>query len=143
MVFFRIGTKSTSSYIKATTQYNHHILPPTIKICQLSHYLLNSISTEILDTIHCSENERVSDTVICENSPSNCSKSSSTSHDNPPILQSLYPILDKLNIDTSKLDDKPLDVIYLNNLLSEVSYVLTDNNISMNLEKWGGHGKKN
>ena len=40
------------------------------------------------------------------------------------------------------LDDKPLDVIYLKNLLSEVSCVLTDNNISMNLEKWVGRGKK-
>ena len=27
-------------------------------------------------------------------------------------------------------------------MLSEVSCVLTDNNISMNLEKWGGRGKK-
>ena len=27
-------------------------------------------------------------------------------------------------------------------MLSEVSCVLTDNNISMNLEKWGGRGEK-
>ena len=71
------------------------------------------------------------------------SSSTSTLHDNPSNLQSLYPILDELKINTSDLDDKPLDVIYLKNLLSEVSCVLTDNNISMNLEKWGGHGKNN
>ena len=33
-----------------------------------------------------------------------------------------------------------MGIIYLK--LSEVSCVLTDNNISMNLEKWGGRGKK-
>ena len=79
---------------------------------QLRHYFLNSISTEVLGTMHWFENERISDPVICKNSPSNCSKSSSTSHDNPPILQFIYPILDKLNINTSNLDAKILDVIF-------------------------------
>ena len=32
MTFIRIGTKSSSSYLKATTQYNHRILPPIIKM---------------------------------------------------------------------------------------------------------------
>ena len=112
MIFIRIGTKSTSSYIKATSQYNHHILPPIIKMCQLSHYILNSVSTKKLEIIHWSENERISDPVICKKSPSNSSKSSSTSHDNPPILQSIHPILDKLNINISNLNDKPLDFIF-------------------------------
>ena len=44
MTIIRIGTKSSSSYLKATTQYNHHILPPIIKMRQLSHVFLNSIS---------------------------------------------------------------------------------------------------
>ena len=112
----------------------------------LNNDFLNSISTDVIESINWSENELVSIPTICKQFQSNFSKSTSTStcsststsHDNPPILQSLYPILDKHNIDTYKLDDKPLDVIYLNNLLSEVSCVLTDNNISMKLEKWGG-----
>ena len=79
---------------------------------QLSHYFLNSITTEVLETIYWSENERISDPVMCKHSSSNCSKSASTSHDNPPILQSIYPILDKLNINTSNLDAKILDVIF-------------------------------
>ena len=54
----------------------------------------------------------------------------------------MYPILDKLNINTSKLDDKPLDAIFLKNLLSEVSCVLIDYNMNMNWERWGGRGKK-
>ena len=54
----------------------------------------------------------------------------------------IHPILDELDINTSKLDDKPLDVIYLKNLSSKVSCALTYNNISMNLKKWGGRGKK-
>ena len=52
MTFIRIETKSTSSYIKASTQYNYPILLPIIKMRQLCHYFLNSISTEILEIIH-------------------------------------------------------------------------------------------
>ena len=136
LTFIRIGNKSSISYLKVLTQYNHHILPPIIKMRQLSHYFLNWISTKNLETLYWSENERVSDPAICKISPSNCSKSSSTSHDNPPIPQSVYLILDKLNINTFKLDDKPLDLIFLNNLLSKVSCVWIDNNINMNLKKW-------
>ena len=90
---------------------------------QLNHNFINSVSTENLETIHFSKNERVFDPEICKNSPSNRSKSASTSHDNLPILQSKYPILDKLNINTSNLDDKPLNVAFLKNILSEVSCV--------------------
>ena len=52
------------------------------------------MSTEILETIHWSENECASYPEICKNSPFNCSKSTSTSHDNSPIIQSIYQILD-------------------------------------------------
>ena len=91
---------------------------------------------------------------IYKHTSSNCSKSistyistststsTSTSHDNPHIFPSFYPILDKLKINTSDLDDNHLDVIYLENLISEVNYVLTDNHISLNLEKWGSRGNK-
>ena len=62
---------------------------------------------------------------IYKTTSSNCSKSTSTStftstststytstsHDNPPIIPSLYSLLDKLNIKTSNLDDNHLDVI--------------------------------
>ena len=143
MPFIRIGTKSSLSYSKPATQYTHQVLPTLIKMRQLTHLFLNSISTDILETINWSENERVSVPTICKKTSSNCSKpvstsiftstSTSTSHDNPPILPSLYPILDEININPSKLDDKPLNVIYLKNLLSEVSCILIDNNISMNL----------
>ena len=57
------------------------------------------------------------------NSSSNCSISSFTPPDNPSILQSNYHILDPHNINISTLKDKYLDIIYLNNLLSAVSYV--------------------
>ena len=52
VTFFRIGTKSSSSYLKATTQYNLHVLPPLIKMRQLSHNFINSISIDILETIY-------------------------------------------------------------------------------------------
>ena len=113
MTFIRIGTKSTSSYTKATTQYNLNGVTPLIKMRQLSHNFLNSISIYIIETIYWSEDESVYDPEICKKSSSNCSKSSSTSHDNPSILQSIYPILDSLYINTSNFKDKPLDIKYI------------------------------
>ena len=115
MTYHRIGNKPSSSYLKAFPQYNHHILPPIIKMLQLSHVFLTSITTDIIGTMNQSVNAILSIPVICKHSQYNFSKSISTSHDNPPILQSFYPILDKLSINTSDLNDKPLDVIYLKN----------------------------
>ena len=146
MTFIRIGTKSSSSYTKPTTQHNNQVLPPLINMRVLGNDYLNSISTDVIGSINWSENEPIYFPAICKYIPSNFSKSTSTStyilHYFPPILQSLYSILKSININTSDLENKHLDVIYLKNLLSEVSCVLTDNNISMNLEKWGGCGKK-
>ena len=81
----------------------------------LSNAFLNSISTDVIESINWSENERMSIPDSCKYIPSHFSKSTSTStlHDNPPTLQFLYPILDQLNINTSELNDKPLDIIYL------------------------------
>ena len=120
MTFIRIGTKSSSSYLRATTQYNHHILPPITKMRQLSYNFLNSMSADILKIIHWYVNKSVSVPAIYKRCPSNSSKSTyistssstSTSHDNPPILQSLCPILNSLNINTSALENKQLVVIY-------------------------------
>ena len=85
MICIRIGTKSSFSYTKATTHLNHHILLPIIKMRQLSHNLLNSISTDVLETIYWYEDESVHDPEIYNNSSSNCSKSLS-SLKQPPIL---------------------------------------------------------
>ena len=41
MIFIRIGTKSSLSYPKPATQYSHQVLPPFIKIRQLTHPQLN------------------------------------------------------------------------------------------------------
>ena len=46
MTYHRIGNKPSSSYLKAFPQYNHHILPPIIKMLRLSHVFLNSISAD-------------------------------------------------------------------------------------------------
>ena len=55
MTSIRIGTKSLSSYLKSNTQCNHQILPPIIKMRQLSHYFLDSISIYTLKEIYWSE----------------------------------------------------------------------------------------
>ena len=100
MTSIRIRTKSSSSYLKATTLYNHQVLPPLMHMCQLNHIFLKSISADILETINLSVNKRVYVPTICKNAPY---FSKSTSRDNPPILQTLYPILDSLDINTSTL----------------------------------------
>ena len=86
LAFIRIWDMSSSSYLKVITQYNHHIPPPIIKMRQLSHVFLNSISEGILETINWSVNENVSVPEILKNDPSNSSKFTSTLYDNPPIL---------------------------------------------------------
>ena len=135
MISICIGTKSSSSYMKVTTQYNHHVIPPLIKIHQLRHNFLKSISIDILETIYYSEDESVHDSDICNNSSSNCSKSSFAPPDSQPILQFKCPILNSHNINNSTLKNMPLDLIYLKNLLCEVSCVLRYNGITMPLEK--------
>ena len=82
MTFIRIGTKSSSSYKKPTTQYNNQILPPLISMRLLSNDSLNSISTDVIESIDWSENERVSIPDNCKYIPSNFSKSASTSTSN-------------------------------------------------------------
>ena len=59
LTFIRIGNRSSSSYLKAIIQYDHHILPPIIKMRQLSRIFLNSISVYILETINWYVNESV------------------------------------------------------------------------------------
>ena len=84
MVFIRIGMKSKSSYIKVTTQFNHHVLPSLIKMSQLSHHFLNPITT--FRRKNWIGDESVHDLEMRNNSSSNCSKSTYTSPDNPPTL---------------------------------------------------------
>ena len=94
ITFIRIGTKSSSLYLKAISQYTTHVLPPLIKMRQLRHNFVNSIYRDILETIHWYEADSVSDSIDCNKPALNYSKS----HDNPPILQSIYPILDSLKL---------------------------------------------
>ena len=88
MTFIRIGAKSSLSYSKLAKQYNNQVLPPLVNMRLLSSNFLHSISTDIIESINWSENERVSIPTSCKHIPSNFSKSTttSTSHDNSPIL---------------------------------------------------------
>ena len=93
MIFIRIGTNSSSSYIKSTLQFILRDLPPLIMICRLSHNFLNSGSIDISDVIYWSEDKSINDseTERCRihgKSSLIDSKSSSTLPDNPPVLQS-------------------------------------------------------
>ena len=94
MAFIRIGTKASSSYTKPTTQYNNQVLLPLISIRLLSNAFLNAISTDVIESINWSKNERVSIPSSRKYIPSSFSKSTSTSsstlHDSPPNLHILF-----------------------------------------------------
>ena len=51
MKCIRIGTESSSSYIKVTKQFNLRVLPPLINMRQLSYNFIILISINILDAI--------------------------------------------------------------------------------------------
>ena len=61
--------------------------------------------------------------------------------DNSHLLSSKYPVLDSLSIETFDLETNPLRVIKLQNIMKEVTRILKDNEISMDIESWGGRGK--
>ena len=70
------------------------------------------------------------------------SKSTTTIIDNSPLSSSSYPVLDALSIETSDLESNPLRVVKLQNILKVVTFVLEDNGIELNIDRWGGRGKK-
>ena len=92
---------------------------------QLSCNFLNSISLDISEAICCYKYDsvNVSDIKRCtipDFSSLNGSKSSTSSIGNTPIILSKYPILDNHNIDTSNLEERPLDVIYFKNFFQKL-----------------------
>ena len=125
-------------------QYNSQFLLPLIKIRQLSCNFLNSISTDISDGIYWSKDGSVNISEIqgsrsFDKTSSSVSKSQSslqsTPFDNTHFLQSKHPILDYHKINTSNLKDKPLEMICLKTLLTEVHNKLDNDDVtSMDLE---------
>ena len=70
------------------------------------------------------------------------SNSTTTIIDNLPLPSSSYPVLDSLSIEISDLESNPLRVIKLKNILKEVTSVLEDNGIELNINSWDGCGRK-
>ena len=62
--------------------------------------------------------------------------------DNSPILLSKYPLLESLSIGTSNLKNNPLHVIKLKDIMKELTCVLEENRIEMNIVCLGGCGNK-
>ena len=73
---------------------------------------------------------------------SSSSKNTSTLTDNPLLIPSKYHILQYLSIKTSDLKINSLRVMKLQNIMKEIFNVLEDNEISMNVDSWGGRGRK-
>ena len=62
--------------------------------------------------------------------------------DNSPDCSSKYPLLEYLSIETSDLKYNTLHVIKLKSIMKENNNVLEDNDIEMDIDRWGGRGKK-
>ena len=73
----------------------------------------------------------------------NSSSDTTTIIDNPPLPSSKNPLLDSLSIEISDLETNSLRVIKLKSKMKEVIRILKDNEISMNVESWGGRKKTN
>ena len=61
--------------------------------------------------------------------------------DNKPLLSSKYP-LSNYSSNTFNLKYNPLHVITLKNLIKEVTSVLEDKHVKIDIECWGCRGKK-
>ena len=86
------------------------------------------------------KNLEKSDAQICKSIID--SNTTTTTIDNPPLPSSSYPVLDSLSIETSALESNHLHVIRLKNILKEFTSVLEGNGIELNIDSWGGRGKK-
>ena len=108
-----------------------------VNTCKISCIFLAAIKDNISDSVSWNDcllnrNLEKSDVQICK--PIIESNSTTTIIDSPPLPSSIYPILDSLSIETSDLENNPLRVIKLKNILKEVTSVLEDNGIELNID---------
>ena len=68
--------------------------------------------------------------------------STTTIIDNSPVLISKYPILGSSFVVTSNLKNYPMHLIKIKNMMKELTCILEDNEIEMNIECWGGRGNR-
>ena len=68
--------------------------------------------------------------------------STTTIIDNSPVLTSKYPILGSLSVVTSNLKKYSMHLIKINNMMKELTCILEDNEIEMNIECWGDRGNR-
>ena len=60
---------------------------------------------------------------------------------NSPVLLSKYHLLESLSTKSSDLKNNPLHLIKLNNIMKELTNVLEDNDVEMDIVCWGDRGK--
>ena len=143
--FLRIGKKNNILFVKASQQYKSGQPPPLVNTCNIRRIFLAAIMADISDSISWNDlilnkNLEKSNGQICKSIID--SNSTTTIIDNPPLPSSSYPVLDALSIEMSDLESNPLRVIKLKNILKEVTSVLEYNGIELNIDSWGGRGKK-
>ena len=73
----------------------------------------------------------------------NISISTTTLIDISPVLSSEYHFLEYLSIETSDLNNNPFHVLKLKNIMRELTSILEDNDIEIDIVCWGGRGEKN
>ena len=79
---------------------------------------------------------------VQSNIENNVPISTTTIIDNSPVLTSKYPILESSYVVTCNLKNNHVHLIKINNMMKELTCVLEDNEIEMNIKCWGGRVNK-
>ena len=143
--FVRIGNTNYHSYDKASKQYKSCYPHPVINACNISRLFFASIMDEISDSISWKEysnNNNMEKSDVPNSKLKHISNFTTIIIDSLPLPSSKYPLLESLSMDTSDLEATQLRVAKLKNIMKEMTRVLEDNEISMNIESWSGRGKK-
>ena len=143
--FIRISNKNYPPYLKSSQPYNSGYLPPVINNYHISRMFLQSITINISYSTCWNEyinGNRLKRSEVKVNKVADVSIFTSTLIDKLPVLSSKYTLWESLSIETSNLKNISLHVIKLKNIIKELTSVLEDKDIAMDIVCWDGHGLK-
>ena len=140
--FIRISNKNYPPYLKSSQPYNSGYLPPVINNYHISRMFLQSITINISYSTCWNEyinGNRLRRSEVNVNKVADVSIFTTTLIDNLPVLSSKYTLWESLSIETTNLKNIPLHVIKLKNIIKELTSVLEDKDIAIDIVCWDGH----
>ena len=140
--FIRISNKNYPPYLKSSQPYNSGYLPPVINNYHISRMFLQSITINISYSTCWNEyinGNRLKRSEVKVNKVADVSIFTSTLIDKLPVLSSKYTLWESLSIETTNLKNIPLHVIKLKNIIKELTSVLEDKDIAIDIVCWDGH----